>query len=101
EWVIAEFPDPPPSTTDHEISTPATGSWNWSATRTDNAGGSVHPTTPVWRAPPFSVIWVAPATVAVIVKVTGVRPAAPAVVVWVPGVAPRVRIVLASPVTSA
>ena len=100
EVVIAGFTDPPPSTTDHEICTPATGLLNWSATRTDNAVSSVDPTTPVWRSPPLSVIWVAPATVAVIVKVSGVRPAAPAVVVWVPGVAPRVRIVLACPFTS-
>src|SRR3989441_1246343 len=97
---IAGFTDPPPSTTDHEISTPATGLLNWSATRTDSAVGSVVPTTPVWRSPPFSVIWVAPATVAVIVNVTDVRPAAPAVVVWVPGAAPSVRIVLACPFTS-
>src|SRR5947208_15064659 len=97
EVVIAGFTDPPPSTTDHEICTPATGLLNWSATRTDNAVGSVDPTTPVWRSPPFSVLWVAAAAVAVIVKVTGVRPAAPAVVVGVRGGAPRLRTVLACP----
>src|SRR5207247_6117336 len=92
--------DPPPSTTAHEIATPAPGLSHWSAPRPDSAVGSVVPTTPVWRSPPFSVIWVAPATVAVIVNVTGVRAAAAAVVVSVPGAAPSVRIVLACPFTS-
>ena len=97
---VAGFGDPAPLMTAQLIVTPATGLLNWSATRTDSGVGSVCPTVPVWRSPPFTAICVAPATLAVMVNVTVGRPVTAAVVVCVPGVGPSVRVVVAWPFTS-
>src|SRR5438552_9042869 len=97
---VAGFAEPAPLMTAQLIVTPATGLLNWSATRTESGVVSGWPTVPVWRSPPFTDIWVAPATLAVIVNVTVGRPVTPAVVVWVPGVGPRVRVLVAWPFTS-
>src|SRR5439155_20447657 len=97
---LSGLTEPPPSTTDQLIVTPATGLLSASATRTDNGTGSVWPTVSVWPCPPLIAICVAPPTGAVTLNVTGVRPAALAVVVCVPGVGPRVRVVDACPAAS-
>ena len=78
---LSGLTEPPPSTTDQLIVTPATGLLSASATRTDNGTGSVWPTVSVWPCPPLIAICVAPPTCAVTLNVTGVRPAALAVVV--------------------
>src|SRR5690348_2272579 len=75
------FTDPPPSITDQEIVTPETGLLRLSRTSTESGTGSVCPTVSVWRSPPLMVIWLAPPTCAVTLKVTVVRPVALAVVV--------------------
>src|SRR5437879_6199181 len=78
---LSGLTEPPPSTTDQLMVTPATGLLSASATRTDNGTGSVWPTVSVWPCPPLIAICVAPPTCAVTLNVTGVRPAALAVVV--------------------
>src|SRR5437764_629928 len=97
---LSGLTEPPPSTTDQLMVTPATGLLSASATRTDNGTGSVWPTVSVWPWPPLIAICVAPPSCAWTLNVTGVRPAALAVVVWVPGVGPRVRVVDACPAAS-
>src|SRR5207244_2298924 len=97
---VAGFAEPAPLMTAQLIVTPATGLLNWSATRTESGVVSGWPTVPVWRSPPFTDIWVAPATLAVIVNVRVGRPVPPAVVGWAPRVGPRVRVLVAWPFTS-
>src|SRR5205823_1412274 len=97
---LSGLTEPPPSTTDQLMVTPATELLSASATRTDKGTGSVWPTVSVWPCPPLIAICVAPPTCAWTLNVTGVRPAALAVVVCVPGVGPRVRVVDACPAAS-
>src|SRR5690242_18731908 len=94
---VSGLTEPPPSSTDQLMVTPATGLLSASATRTDNGVGSVWPTVSVWLCPPLIAICVAPPTCAVTAKVTGVSPLTLAVVVCVPGVGPRERVVAACP----
>src|ERR1041385_6725470 len=89
---VSGLTEPPPSSTDQLMVTPATGLLRASATRTDRGTGSVCPTVSVCCCPPLITICVAPPTWAVTLNVTGVRPVALAVVVCVPGVGPSVRV---------
>src|SRR5256885_2966214 len=97
---LSGLTEPPPSSTDQLMVTPATGLLRASATRTDSGTGSVCPTVSVCCCPPLIAICVAPPTWAVTLNVTGVRPAALALVVCVPGVGPSVRVVDACPEAS-
>src|SRR6266498_1935159 len=100
---VSGVTEPPPSITLQVIVTLATGLLKSSVTFTANEAGSVAPTVSFCRSPPALVIFEAPPTVAVMVKVTVVGVplrVAVAVVVWVPGVTPSVRVVVAWPLTS-
>src|SRR5205807_591020 len=98
---VAGFAEPAPLMTAQLIVTPATGLLNWSATRTESGVVSGWPTVPVWRSPPFTDIWVAPATLAVIVNGLPVNPGAVAVSVFGPAVVPSIQLPTAAmPVAS-